>query len=332
MIPVGEPYRPAGTFDAKSILITTILGTTAGMIGAALVWLWERSPIPTLVLLTPMIQGAGVGLVMTFAIGRLRLRNPWIVGVVGFACGLLSAVLVHYGHYLNMATEIAAEARSQISQDKTIPEGERTSLLAKLDADPAAFGEAMIVNQTQHSGFLGSLLLRNEQGVTIKSSVVTGTFLWILWGGEALAVAVIASMMAAGRAAAPFCEDCGYWCDSHPDLLTLGGSSGAPLVEAIRNDSPSQIAALRAVPWVDDGSGSVSVSLTACPGCDQSFADVKHQVKKRKETKVKSLLAQLRVSPEVAHAIRFAPEPAEAGHDEAPEKGEAKLAEGWEAE
>jgi hypothetical protein len=332
MIPVGEPYRPAGTFDAKSILITTILGTTAGMIGAALVWLWERSPIPTLVLLTPMIQGAGVGLVMTFAIGRLRLRNPWIVGVVGFACGLFSAVLVHYGHYLNMAREIAAEARTQISQEKTIPEGERTALLAKLDSDPAAYGDEVIARHTQHSGFVGSLIWRNEQGVMIKNSAVTGVFLWILWGGEALAVAVIASMMAAGRAAAPFCEDCGYWCDSHPDLLTLGGSAGAPLVEALRNDSPSQIHALRAAPWVDDGSGSVSVSLSACPGCDQSFADVKHQVKKKKETKVKSLLAQHRVSPEVAHAIRLAPEPAEAEHNQTPEEGEAKLAQGSDAE
>jgi hypothetical protein len=61
MIPVGQPYRPAGTLDARSILITTILGTAVAVLGAALVWLWEWSPIPTLVLLTPLVQGAAVG-------------------------------------------------------------------------------------------------------------------------------------------------------------------------------------------------------------------------------------------------------------------------------
>jgi hypothetical protein len=332
MIPVGQPYRPAGQLDAKSILITTILGTTAGMIGAALVWLWEWSPIPTLVLLTPMIQGVGVGLVMAFAIGRLRLRNPRIVGLVGFACGFLSAVLVHYGHYLNMAREIAGEVRSHYAQDKTIPEAERQSVLAKIDADPAAVADAVIAQKTQHPGFLGSLFWRNEQGVMIKSSRVTGTFLWILWGGEVLAVAAIASYLAAERAGRPFCEDCGYWCEIHSALLTLGGSSGAPLVEAIREDNPSRIPALRAAPWVDDGSGTVDVSLTDCPACDLSFADVKHLVKKGKDTKALSLLTRFRVSPEVAGAIRGTPEPAEAVHAEAPEEGEAKAAEGSDAE
>ena len=181
-----------------------------------LVWVWEWSPIPTLVLVTPAIQGACVGLVMGFAVGRLRMRNPRIVAVVGIACGLLSIVLVHYGHYLHMVSTTAGFLRTDITQDKSIPNGDRQSLLAKLDEAPAAFLDVMLVQKTQHSGFLGSLFLRNAQGVRIKNIEVTGTFLWILWGVEALAVAAFAAAFPVDRAAAPFCEDCGYWCASSP--------------------------------------------------------------------------------------------------------------------
>jgi hypothetical protein len=304
MIPVGHPYRPAGTFDAKSILITTVLGVTAGMIGAGLVWLWEWSPIPTLVLLTPILQGLAVGGVMAFAVGRLRMRNPLIVATVGFVCGLLSIGLVHYGHYLHMVSVVAAEVRTEIVQDKTMPANEQQSLLAKLDADPSQIVNAMLVQQTQHSGFLGSLFLRNAQGVTIKHSVVTGTMLWILWAGEALLAAAMAAGIPWDRAAAPFCEECGYWCENQPDLLALPASSAESLIQAVQENNPSRLAALCASPPVDTGTGLVTVTLHACPNCDQSFADVSRRTVKGKETKVKVLVKRHRVSPEMVQAIR----------------------------
>jgi uncharacterized membrane protein (Fun14 family) len=327
MIPVGQPYRPAGTFDAKSILITTILGTTAAVIGAALVWLWEWSPIPTLVLFTSMFQGIGVGAVMAFAIGRLRMRNTRIVAVVGFACGLLSIVLVHYGHYLHLVTTTTSEWRAAIAQDKSMPEGLRQSLLTQIDTDPAAFIDPMLVRKTHHSGFLGSLFLRNQRGLMVKSAVVSGVFLWILWGVEALMVAGIASLFAWERAAAPSCEDCGYWCVKQPDLFFLPGASAAALVEAVRDDNASRIAALRSTRFVDDGSGFVSATLHACPGCDQSFADISQRVVKGKETKVKSLLNRHRVSPEVVDAIRNAPVPAEVLKEDIPDEDESPMPE-----
>jgi hypothetical protein len=317
MIPVGEAYRPAGTLDARSILITTILGTTAAVLGAALVWLWEWSPIPTLVIVTPLAQGAGVGAVMAFAVGRLGIRNPRVVATVGFACGLLSVVLVHYGHYLHLVTVVTTELRTAIAQDKTIPEAERQAKLQALDSDPAGFIDPFLKLKTGHSGFLGSLLLRNEQGVRLRSSVVTGTFLWILWGAEALIAAVMASVIPAGRAAEPFCEDCGYWCAKEPDLFVLPAASTGPLVEAIREDNPARVTALRANPPPDNGLGLAGVTLLACPGCDQSFADVSHRFVKGKETKITNLLKQHRVSTEMAAAMR-SPPPSEMAAGQAP--------------
>jgi hypothetical protein len=304
MIPIGQPYRPAGALDARSILITSILGTTAAVIGAAFVWLWEWSPIPTLLLLTPILQGLAVGAVMAFAVGRLRMRNPRIVATVGFVCGLLSIGLVHYGHYLHMVSAAAAQLRIEIVQDQTIAADQRQLLLAKLDADPSQFVNAMLVQQTQHSGFLGSLFLRNAQGVRLKSSVVTGTMLWILWAGEALLAAAMAAGIPMDRAAAPFCEECGYWCEKQPDLVALPAASAESLLQAVEENNPSRLAALRATPPIDTGSGLVTVTLHACPNCDQSFADVFRRTIKGKETKLKALLKKHRVSPEMVQAIR----------------------------
>ncbi len=323
MIPVGQPYRPAGTLDVRSVLITIILGVTAAVIGAAVIWLWERSPIPTLVIVTPIIQGMGVGGAMAFAVGRLRMRNPKLVTAVGCACGLLSIGLVHYGHYVSMVTSATDEMRGEIAQNKSIPEEQRKVLLEQLDADPAGFIDPMLVQMTGHSGFVGSLLLRNQQGIVIKRAPVTGIFLWIIWGVEALFVALMAATWPAGVASRPFCEECGYWCEKQPDLFTLPGASAAPLVQAIRDDNPSRVAELRANPPPYDQSGLVGVSLHTCPGCDLSFADVSHWVAKGKEMKVTNLLSQLRVSPEVVAAMRNAPVPAGAvQEDDAEPTGE----------
>jgi hypothetical protein len=307
MIPVGQPYRPEGTPSLRSILITTILGVTAAVLCAAVVWLWEWSPIPTLLVITPLIQGVGVGAAMSFAIGRLGMRNPRLVAVVGFACGLLSIALVHYGHYLHMVSQVAGELRTEVAQDKTAPDAARQAALAQLDANPARSVDEFLVASTGHKGFLGSLFLRNEQGVMLKSLKVTGIFLWLLWGFEALLAAVPGAMIPAQRASEPFCEDCGYWCAMEPDLFTLPAASAAALVEAVRDNNPSRIAELRANPPADDGSGLAGVSLRACPNCDQSFADISHRFVSGKETKMKTLLEHYRVSPEMAAALRSAP-------------------------
>jgi hypothetical protein len=266
MVPIGQSYRPAGTLDVRSILILTIVGVTAAIILAPLFWLWEWGPIPTLILVTPMLQGAAVGLVMAFVVGRLRMRNPRLVGVVAFACGLLSIGLVHYGHYLDMVAVVSEQFRAEIARDRSLPEDERRARLARLNADPAGYK----------------------------------------------------------RAAAPFCDECGYWCRRQPDLFTMPGTSATSLIEAVRADHPARVTELRADPPPCDESSLVGVTLHACSGCDQSFADISQRVSKGKETKVTSLLKQQRVSPEMVAAMRAAPpgpEPREEVADD-PSKGE----------
>ncbi len=304
MVPIGQPYRPAGSLDVRSILITVILGVTAAVIGAAVVWLWERSPIPTFVVVTHCVQGMFVGGVMAFAVGRLRMRTPTLIAVVGFACGLLSVFFVHYGHYVSMVTSAASELRVQVAQDPTIPEARRKEMLDKLDTDPASVVDKLLAMRTGHAGFIGSLFLRNEQGFTIKGQHHTGTFVWVLWGFEALIAALVAASVPGAVASRAYCEDCGYWCDKPTDLITLPAAVSEDMLQALREDHPARVAELRSNPPPFDESGFLDIALHNCPGCDLCFANVTRRFTKKKETKFIPVVKMLRISPEAAAALR----------------------------
>ncbi|MHB1557518.1 MAG: hypothetical protein ACYC61_08565 [Isosphaeraceae bacterium] len=304
MVPIGQPYRPAGSLDVRSMLITVILGVTAAVIGAAVVWLWERSPIPTFVVITHLVQGMFVGGVMAFAVGRLRMRTPLLIAVVGFACGWLSVFFVHYGHYVSMVTSAASELRVQVVQDPTIPEARRKEILDQLDTDPASVVDKLLAMRTGHSGFIGSLFLRNEQGFTIKGRHETGTFVWVLWGFEALIAALVAASVPGAIASRAYCEDCGYWCDKPTDRITMPAAASEAMLQALREDHPARVAELLSNPPPLDESGFLDIALHNCPGCDLCFANATRRFAKKKETKVVLVMRMHRISPEAAAALR----------------------------
>ncbi len=306
MTAVGQTYRASGPIDVRSILTTTILGAVVAVVGAGVVWLWEISPIPTLVLLTPILQGAVVGGALGFMIGRLHLRNPRLVGFVGFLCGLLSITLVHYGHHLHLVGQIAENLREQAAG---APPEERDAILKELDAHPTEVVDQVLLRATGHSGFLGTMMLRNEQGVMIKNSTVNGGGLWALWGFEALLVAGAAGAIAGSRAGQPYCEDCHAWHVKSAEVLTVGGGHAEGLVQALRDDAPDRLDGFRAQAHEVDPTTQAVVDLHSCPGCDTTFADVRHRSRKGKETKEKQLLGALAISPEMLQAIRAEPTP-----------------------
>ncbi len=315
MTPIGTTYRAEGSLEPKSIFITLILGVTAAVLGAALVWTWEWSGIPTLVIITPLLQALGVGMAMAFAIGRLRVRNPRLVGLVAFACGLLSALLVHYGHYMHLVSAASTSLREDVSKDATLAPDRKQQILAQLDENPSSFIDATLKARTGYSGFIGSLILRGEDGVRIKSMNLTGIGVYILWSVEAIVVGCVAASMAAARAGQPFCEDCGYWCEKQDNVLALLPDASTELAEVMKEDRPQAMAALRSKAANDMGAGATTVALHSCPGCELTFADVSLSYMSGKETKVKPILKATRVSPELAAIIRTppAPEPTPAG-------------------
>ncbi len=310
MMQVGQPYRPSGAFGVRDTVSMMILGTVVAALGAALVWLWEISPIPTLVLITPLLQGACIGGVLMFMIRRMRIRNPALSGVLGFACGLLSITLVHYGHYLHLSSALQTSIAEGIRNDPQLTNEERAQELAALEKDPNAVVDRVLKFQTGgHGGFVGSMMLRNEQGVTIKHTTVSGGFLWALWGGEALMVAGFAGSMASGQASSPYCEDCQAWCAESKGVSHFAAGHADQLITAIQADDLAGVNALRTTEPEVDLPGATAIDLHSCAGCDLTLATVVLRVPKGKKNEIKELvkLKQVRLSPSVAEAVRQVP-------------------------
>jgi hypothetical protein len=322
---VGQTYRPAGPLDLKSILTTLILGTVVAAFGAVLVWAWEISPVPTLVIFTPLIQGILIGLALSLMIGRLHLRSPKLVGLVGFLCGLLSVVFVHYGHHLELEHQIAASLRQDIRNpgipepgEKAMTAADRKAVLAKLDADPNQVADSVVFLQTGHHGFLGTMMMRAQAGVQIKSMDLTGTGVWILWGLEALLVAFTTASMASSRAGEPYCEDCRLWHTKRPNVLSLDGGHVQALSSALQTDDHARIPELRAKPPETPGDGQVDLTMYSCDNCGQSYADTSQTIQKGKDTKTRALLKRVGLSPEMVSVLV---EKAESGAEEVVEQG-----------
>lgn len=80
MVPLGESYRPDGSFGVRTILVTLILGLTAAVLSAGAVWLWEISPFPTIAIVTSVLQGAAVGGGMAMLVARFKRMRSVVPG------------------------------------------------------------------------------------------------------------------------------------------------------------------------------------------------------------------------------------------------------------
>lgn len=287
----------------------TILGTVVAALGAALVWLWEISPVPTLVLLTPLLQGGCIGFVLGFMIHRMRIRNPVLAGFLGFACGLLSILLVHYGHYLRLSSAFQTSIAHAIHDDPRLTNEQRAQQLAALEKDPKAVVDPILKLQTGgQGGFPGAMIFRNQHGVTIKDAKVTGGFLWALWGFEALLVAGVAAAMANEKASSPYCEDCQAWCDESKDVSHFAAAHVDEFATAILADDLALVTSLRNTLPEAERPGVGAIHLHSCAGCDLTLATVVARTPTRKnEIKEKVKLKQIRLSPSVAEAVRTRP-------------------------
>ena len=199
----GETYRPGGGFNPVSTLTAAVGGVIAALAVAAIVWTWERSPIPTIVILTPLLQGFALSFAITLLFSAAKLRSPMLGIIIGFICGAISAAAVHYGHYV---TDVFAYRDSLRRQAGAIaeaigPQGAQ-AVLAEANANPfKTFDDDISEPQTGKRGFIGHVHLRAKQGVKIKRAEVTGIGMWVLWSIEGLMIIGIAAVMGRARAA-----------------------------------------------------------------------------------------------------------------------------------
>lgn len=300
MVPVGECYRPRLGFSLAQGLAALVLGLLGAAGAAGLIWVWEWSGIPTLMVLTSVLQGVILGGVLMYLVQRLKLRSKLLAAALGVVCGLSSAALVHVGHYLYF---VNVGLGRQIEADQTLPAREKATLLKLYQQNRQQFADAILDDQTRHKGLVGYMIARSEDGLRVRNAHWTGWAVVGLWGFEAFLVVCMAVVMPAGQASVPFCEDCEAWCDKRTGLPAYPPEVGEPLAEAVRLDD--RVAVERLAPqrvMVVEGP-TTSTTLHVCPECAQSFADVDVMTVEGKKVKSKSLVKRQRVSPEMVEAL-----------------------------
>ena len=309
-----ETYRASGALNPGSTLAAALGGIVAALVAAGIVWGWERSPIPTLVILTPILQGFILGFALALLFGKAKLRNPTLALVFGVVCGAISVVAVHYGHYVKDVYAFRDEVRAQMAEiSAKLGPDVAQALLSDVNADPfKAFDEDITNPETGKSGFLGHLDLRAKHGVTIKRTELTGIGMWILWGIEALIVIGIAAVMGRSRAAEPFCELCDRWFEKADTPTILPPSKAEELKNVVNKNDALGLAALRSsAPYFDPTTGAAVVTAHVCPGCEDGYADVVLRTP-NKEGKMedKKLATLVRASKEMMAALRADVQPA----------------------
>lgn len=310
----GDVYQPSGTFNPISTLTAALGGVVAALIVAAIVWAWERSPIPTLVILTPLLQGFALGLVLTLLFGAARLRNPMLGFLLGLICGVISVAAVHYGHYVSDVYTYRDQVREQAAEITQAlgPEG-AAAFLGEVGTAPfRAFDEDIIYPSNGRRGFVGYLYLRAESGVAIRRMEVTGTGMWVLWAVEALLVTGIAAAMGRSRAAEPFCEKCDKWLASSETPTAVPPEKAGPLAELVHKGDALGLAALRSsTPAFDPARGSAVAVAHTCSGCDDGYVDVVLRTPSGEKVEEKRLARLVHAPKEMLAALRADVQPAE---------------------
>lgn len=300
MIPVGECYRSPWGFSPAQALAALVLGSLGAAGSAGLIWVWEWSGIPTLVVFTSLIQGGILGGVLAYLVHRLKLRSALLAGLLGLLCGLMSVALVHIGHYLYF---VNVEFGQVIEQDERLAPAEKARLLQLYQRNHTQFVNAILDQQTGHKGIVGFMIARSEEGFEIRGAHWTGWAVVGLWIFEAVMVLLPAIGLPISRASSPFCEDCETWCDQRTGLPQYPPEVAEDLAEAVRQDNRvalDQIAPKRLL--VVQGPATAT-TLHVCPLCDQTFADVGVETVEKNKTKTTRLVHRQRISPEMAAAL-----------------------------
>jgi hypothetical protein len=180
--PPGPPAFTIRPFQATTggSPLGLIVALVAGLVGACVMaivcgivasFFW-------LVVVFPVLHGAGVGLAAGLAARAAKYRVPAALATVGVLCGLLSVLGVHVLEFVAFRTDPAA------------PEIGFWEYMDLRATEGVQLGKAGGGGNPMNLGYVGSI---------------------IYWSIEALVTAMVAAAVTAGTSTGPFCTACNAW-------------------------------------------------------------------------------------------------------------------------
>lgn len=278
----GLYYKPSGE--------VTVAGLAAGLLGGLL-----------------------VGLVLTVAYAYLLIYVPFVYAhilctvVYAAALGAVVGCLLKAGKMRNHAVGVFVAAAVAFLSYYFCWAVWLSAVLARADVDVSVLTLA-----SRPALLLDVILKLNETGawsIGRGGIPVTGLFLWVVWGAEALTVLVAPTVMVrAALTSEPFCEHCDEWCYEDKGLVTL---LSAGRDELRRRLEAKDFEYLKTVGARQEGDWELcKLSLYHCKQCDRTNAlTVKHETttfdsKGRSKTNSTVFVKQLLLNASEAEDLR----------------------------
>jgi len=224
-------YHASGAAPVGGIVMLLILAILGGTVIGGILWAIEHFTNFYLVVLFPLVAGAILGGILSFAVRSSKIRSPIIAGLFGLAAGLIAYGVYHFaGYYVTFRGDVR-----EVFEEN----GQKAVTDALIDE----FTDEILLDEVGTAGFMGYMNLMAREGITINRTVsssssginLQGTGAWVYWGIEVAAVALIAAFMAGRAAGEPFDENAGVWYGKPQLLAVTDNKSRKELTNALKN-------------------------------------------------------------------------------------------------
>lgn len=185
-----RPYTPSNEVPNSGFTWLTVTALVGGVaIGGVASFAGQFF---YLIILFPVLMGAGGGFLQSYAVNQGKVRNPLIAGTFAILMGVIVCGTMHGGDYLSW--------KEKDKQSSNFTEEEIDNLL---------------LSETGSKGFLGyqKFLAQQGVGITRGSSKVElkNEWAWGYWAIELAIISGITAFMAFAAAKEPFCENSDEW-------------------------------------------------------------------------------------------------------------------------
>ena len=217
-----------------------------------------------LIFLFPIIMGFIGGYIITENVKYTKTRNTHFVLLSSVLTVIILYGAFHYMRYIGLSAITALQVFGDFS-DKSLEAGK-------------VVVEYAIEKETGYSGFIGYMLFKAQQGVSIGKiyssnklnlgPVVT----WIYWLIEIGVIGFITINVGKQILKKPFCEFCNSW---YTEKKHIGGVPAIKEIEILNLIKQKDFASVGARLEENADSPSVELYLQSCTSCDKSNSFLK---------------------------------------------------------
>ena len=240
-------YRPSGRFR---VTVVPLLAVAAGAVGL-LAWVYQllNGVIPFIVLNLLTLAGFTLATVLigSSVVHRAHVRNRRVGALVGLLVAGSGLSASYFWMYRAAVSDLLAENPGVTREDVE-----------------AELPFARWINFRVESGW--TLSRHGRDGGNLS-----GPFVYILWGLEALIVLGATALVTTGASAEPYCEDCKAWMPAKKTrVLGVGRADVEPLLQL---GDLARVVSLEA-PENAQRSRWISLDAESCPNCGRTYLSV----------------------------------------------------------